>query len=70
MSLKIGQRVRLTGRAVAMGLQGRAATSGAVVVSILPPHRYCGPAIRVIRDGLKGRDTYIATFWRPEVAAD
>lgn len=56
----VGQRVRLTDRAVRQGLQGYAKTRMGTV-------RRVGPniGIEVQRDGLKGIDGYHCAFWEP-----
>lgn len=60
---KIGQRVRMTPRAIEQGFQGRATSTEGVVVGVGKPSKQ---SVRVLRDGIKTPDTYYAGFWEPK----
>lgn len=69
MTFTVGQRVRLTDEAVARGFQGRASTTGGVVVGIPGTRGFkyrASNLVSVRRDGIQTPETYAAKFWRLE----
>lgn len=59
----VGQRVKMTARALEQGLQGNAKTPFGTVRRIHPDAVF---SIVVQRDGLRGTSSYHCDFWEPD----
>lgn len=63
MRFRIGQRVRMTQRALKQGLGGRAKRTNGQVLGTVVGHGHI-LSVRVKRDGLKTVSSYFVGFWR------